>query len=314
MMTALLDMPAVAHDLPQAAKTVWWRACGALIILLASLVGVAAASEPAQLTHDGRLKREPRFIKQGSEVVYSVVESPMMMRLVRLDLATGEAEPLYPQAATSQFESAFSPDERYHVFVEFRAVTNVKMVIRDTRDNRDVIFDPGSDRAHLSSPTVDPRGNRVVFSFPRTVGQQIVSVDLQANNGKVLTALTDAIDDWATFSPDGSQIAFASSRDGDFEIYVMQADGSQPRRLTESPGLDIRPAWSPDGRQLAFTSMRDGNYEIYVMNADGSGVRRVTNHPERDDYAQWHPDGKQLLTISERDGAFDLYLLDLSTL
>jgi TolB protein len=275
-------------------------------------MGSLCAGEPTQLTHDGRLKREPRFIKQGSEVVYSVVESPMMMRLVRLDLTTGEAEPLYPQAATSQFESAFSPDERYHVFVEFRAVTNVKMVIRDTRENRDVIFDPGSDRAHLSSPTVDPRGNRVVFSLPRTVGQQIVSVDLQAGDGKVLTARTDAIDDWATFSPDGSQIAFASSRDGDFEIYVMQADGSGPRRLTDSPGLDIRPAWSPDGRQLAFTSMRDGNYEIYIMNADGSAVRRITNHPERDDYAQWHPDGKQLLTISERDGAFDLYLLDIT--
>jgi Tol biopolymer transport system component len=279
----------------------------ALLILLATAL---SAGEPVKLTQDGRLKRDPRFVHGGEQIVYSVVENPTIVRIVRLDVASGQIAAVYPQAATSQFESSFSPDERYHAFVEFRGVTNVKLVIRDTRENRDALFDPGSDRAHLGNPSIDPRGGRVIFSLPRTVGQQIVAVNLQGQDRRDLTPHTDGIDDWATFSPDGRQIAFASSRDGDFEIYVMDADGGHVRRLTESPGVDMRPAWSPDGTRLAFTSTRDGNYEIYSIGADGSNLRRLTNHPERDDFAQWHPDGKHFLTVSERDGAFDLYLWD----
>ncbi len=289
------------------------HAHGLLVVGFAILSLVAQglpAGEPQRLTQDGRLKRDPRFVRSGEQVVYSLVESPTIMRLVRLDVQSGVIGPVYPQAATSQFESAYSSDERYHAFVEFRGVTNVKLVIRDTREGRDALFDPGSDRAHLGNPVFDPRGGRLVFSLPRTVGQQLVSVDLQGQNKRDLTTRSEGIDDWAAFSPDGRQIAFASSRDGDFEIYLMSADGGPPRRLTESAGLDVRPAWSPDGRRLAFTSMRDGNYEIYVIDADGSRLRRATNHPERDDFAQWHPDGRRLLTVSEREGDVDLYLID----
>jgi TolB protein len=274
-------------------------------------VASAAAGEPRPLTDDGHLKRDPRFVDSGRAIVYSAVESPILMRLVKLDVATGRTSTLHPEAATSQFEPTFSPDGRYRAFVEFRGVTNVKLLIRDTRENRDSLFDPGSDRAHLGNPAIDAHSARVIFSLPRTVGQQLVSVDLQGHDLKYLTSQSEGIDDWPAPSPDGHSLAFGSSRDGDFEIYAAKADGTAPRRLTTSPGLDIRPAWSPDGRHLAFTSMRDGNYEIYVIGADGSGLRRFTNHPERDDFAQWHPDGKHLLTISERAGAFDLYLWDV---
>src|SRR5262245_49125199 len=67
------------------------------------------------------------------------------------------------------------------------------------------------------------------------------------------------------------RIAFTSKRDGNNEIYVMNADGSGQTNLTNNPASDAGPAWSPDGRQIAFGSFRDGNGEIYVMNADGSG-------------------------------------------
>ena len=74
-------------------------------------------------------------------------------------------------------------------------------------------------------------------------------------------------------SPDGTKVAFTTFRDGDREIYVMDADGGNPVNLTRHDAFDSAPAWSPDGRRIAFESERDGGVpHIFVMNADGSGV------------------------------------------
>ena len=74
-----------------------------------------------------------------------------------------------------------------------------------------------------------------------------------------------------SWSPDSKHIAFTSNRDGNLEIYVMDVDGGNQQRLTNSGDVHIHnwePSWSPDGRRIAFTSNRDGNSKIYVMNAD----------------------------------------------
>ena len=85
------------------------------------------------------------------------------------------------------------------------------------------------------------------------------------------------------------RIAFVSSRDGNDEIYVMNADGSNQTRLTHDPPINAAPAWSPDGRQLAFISTRDGNLEIYVMNADGSNPTNLTKNIAIDYAPVWSP-------------------------
>ena len=91
-------------------------------------------------------------------------------------------------------------------------------------------------------------------------------------------------------SPDGKKIAFSSYRDGNFEIYAMNADGSAPANLTNYPVVGWAPSWSPDGKGIAFNSeVRAGNNEIYVMNADGSGVTNLTNNPANDGDAAWGP-------------------------
>jgi TolB protein len=64
------------------------------------------------------------------------------------------------------------------------------------------------------------------------------------------------------------------------EIYVMDADGKNPVRLTENKAQDVHPCWSPDGRRIAFASDRSGEYEIYVMQRDGSNQQRITQDPE----------------------------------
>ena len=107
------------------------------------------------------------------------------------------------------------------------------------------------------------------------------------------------------------QIAFTSERDGNWEIYVMNADGTGERRLTSSAGDDMLPVWSPDGSRIAFTSTRDGNGEVYVMNADGSDQTNLTNHPGADGGPRWSPDGTRIAFTTDRDGVIPGTLRDL---
>ncbi len=81
----------------------------------------------------------------------------------------------------------------------------------------------------------------------------------------------------------------STDRDGNEEVYVMNADGSSPVRLTNDPATDFGPAWSPDGSRIAFSTFRDGNFEIYVMNADGSNPINLTNDPAEDLTPAWSP-------------------------
>ena len=106
------------------------------------------------------------------------------------------------------------------------------------------------------------------------------------------------------------KIAFVTDRDGNFEIYVMNADGSGQTRLTNDPASDLGPAWSPDGTQIAFASDRDGNSEIYVMNADGSGQKRLPGDSAFDGVPAWSPDGTKITFTSLRDGNFEVYVMD----
>ena len=78
------------------------------------------------------------------------------------------------------------------------------------------------------------------------------------------------------WSPDGTRIAFGSNRDGDRDIYVMDADGGNVQQLTDDPESDRDPAWSPDGTRIAFTR----NGDIYVMDADGGNVQLLTDGPD----------------------------------
>ncbi|HIE30347.1 TPA: hypothetical protein EYP66_24065 [Candidatus Poribacteria bacterium] len=84
-----------------------------------------------------------------------------------------------------------------------------------------------------------------------------------------------------------AQIAFISDRDGNYEIYVMDASGKNQRNLTNNPAADWSAAWSPDGRRIAFHSNRDGNWEIYIMDASGKNPRNLTNNPAEDFTSDW---------------------------
>jgi Tol biopolymer transport system component len=139
-------------------------------------------------------------------------------------------------------------------------------------------------------------------------GGEIYIMDTDGSDPVNLT--NNAAGDWyPAWSPDGTRIAFLSSRDGPVEIYVMDADGSNQVNLTNNPAWDAEPAWSPDGTRIAFASNRDGEPDIYVMNADGSNPVRLTNNPPRYSPA-WSPDGTRIAFTSLLDGDYEIYVMN----
>lgn len=118
-------------------------------------------------------------------------------------------------------------------------------------------------------------------------------------HGGTIVRLTDypGADHSPRLSPDGTRIAFASSRDdpGNLDIYTMTIDGTDIRRLTTDPEIDTEPQWSPDGKRIAFQrSDGQGHWEIYVVNADGSEEARLTRNDVSDELPAWSPDGSRI--------------------
>ena len=130
----------------------------------------------------------------------------------------------------------------------------------------------------------------------------------QGYQGIVAAALKATPAPGATTGPNG-RIAFASTRDGNSEIYAVNADGRFPTNLTRNPASDVDPAVSPDGTRIAFASnRRDGQvYDLYAMNVDGSGLTQLTSSSLDDREPAWSPNGESLVFRSNRTGNDELW-------
>ena len=130
---------------------------------------------------------------------------------------------------------------------------------------------------------------------------------LKAESGWMTEAVSSSFDVIPSFQ---SIIVFQSARDGNEEVYVMNADGTGQENLTRHPAEDRRPVWSPGWHQIAFESNRDGDWEIYVMNPDGTDLVNLTRHGARDGNPVWSPDGMRMAFMSERDGNSEVYVMN----
>jgi Tol biopolymer transport system component len=151
-------------------------------------------------------------------------------------------------------------------------------------------------------PSYSPDGTKIAFRHGDDLiepsgDEEVYVMDADGTNVQRLTSNAD-FDSAPAWSPDGRLIAFENApastlqpgvEPQEKDIYVMDADGSNVHRLTDSPGLDEGPLWSPDGTKIAFSSARDGQQELYVMNADGTDPRRLTDNPARDESPDWQP-------------------------
>ncbi|HKS05144.1 MAG TPA: DUF6265 family protein [Gemmatimonadaceae bacterium] len=109
-------------------------------------------------------------------------------------------------------------------------------------------------------------------------------------------------------SRDG-RMAVVKAVDQNWDVFVMNADGSSARKLTENPLVDYMPSWSPDGARIAFVSVRDRNQEIFSMRADGSDVVQLTRGTANNTAPSWSPDGRSIVFQSDRDGRGQVYVM-----
>jgi len=168
-------------------------------------------------------------------------------------------------------------------------------------------------RALNNNPAWSPNGRSIAYTAWRPYMDVLVSHIYQGRLESPASGNPNAQNWLPAWSSDGSQLAFTSNRDGQPELYISNADGSELRRLTNHPGIDTSPTWSPQGNLLAFVSDRTGSPQIYVVGADGTGLRRLTfeSHCDR---PTWSPAPYNEIAYSSQTGpGHDIKVLDLAT-
>jgi serine/threonine protein kinase len=157
------------------------------------------------------------------------------------------------------------------------------------------------------SPSASPTANRLIFS------RRLRDYDIwryRTGDGIEPLIMSSLADYNPQFSPDGTRIAFESSRSGEAEeIWVAQADGSQPVQITNRLGRHQgTPRWSPDSRWIAFDSQgQDGHWDIYVIEAAGGSPRRITFEPSDENQPFWSHDGNWIYFRSNRTGRTEIW-------
>jgi len=179
------------------------------------------------------------------------------------------------------------------------------------------------------APVWSPDGRHIAFvSFRDTLAGKwgladgsiyVIEFDPEAGRSGNVWRVTGegASEGWPTWSPDGQRIAFQSDRSGNWDIWIINADGSGLVQLTRHTAHDRYASWSPDGSKMAFTSNRSGNEEVWVLpieqalkQGDDSGAVNLTKSPERDRYPMWSRDGKRLTFNTNRDGDYEVYIMN----
>lgn len=176
----------------------------------------------------------------------------------------------------------------------------------------------GADRAEKfllvgvgGRPAWSPDGTEVAVVMSMVVPSPEI---LRTNIADVTTLwLTQnpADDREPAWSPDGEVIAFTTDRDGTDHIYLMNANGSGPRRLTSGSRSEFEAAWSPDGERLALVSGTGSQSQIFIVNADGSDLRQITDGPGLNRNPSWSPDGSLIAFWSDRSGNPEIYLIGI---
>jgi TolB protein len=154
-------------------------------------------------------------------------------------------------------------------------------------------------------------GGLVAATLNKDNDQEIYLLDRQGNIKQRLTQ-SPGVDISPTFSPDGRQLAFVSSRGGNPQIFVMSLGGGHPRRLTYSGAYNVSPAWSPKGDLIAYAGRTGSGFQIFVISPQGGSPRQITQEGSNES-PTWSPDGAFIACTSTRGGKSAIYVVNVKT-
>jgi TolB protein len=226
-------------------------------------------------------------------------------------------------ASTEHVGAACPPRPDYsHGYVWALYDYDIYVAASDGRGARRITANPRYD----AEGTLSPDGKTIVFTSLRDGDLDIYTMSVDGHNLKRLTR-TLGYDGGPFFSPDGKQIVYrawhpqTASDSADYrgllaqnlvrpvrmEIWMMGADGSQQRQITNLGGASFAPYFHPDGRRIIFASNhqnpRSRNFDLYLVNVDGSGLEQITTSGEFDAFPMFSPDGRRLVWASNRHGS-----------
>jgi len=178
---------------------------------------------------------------------------------------------------------------------------------------------------YTAEAVVSPDGKRIVFTSLKDGDLDIYTMNVDGTDVQRLTT-TAGYDGGPWWSPDGTKIAYRAwhpvdsalgsyrelltqrlVRPNRMELWVMNADGSGQRQITQLGGANFGPSWTPDGTRLIFSSNylrpRSSNFDLFLVNLDGSGLEQVTTEPSFDGFPMFSHDGRSLVWASNRNDA-----------
>lgn len=210
---------------------------------------------------------------------------------------------------------AFSPNGRQLAIASRRGASEgIFLIDAETGDRNGIIAVTDASAVGADNqPSFNPDGNQILFTSTRRAGNGdiylITRPGAAAANAKAdarePVVATEAEEQWAVMSPDGTKIAYQSDFNGNTDIWV-KAVGSDPLDpgtclTAASPYRDEAPCWSPDGARIFFHSNRNGDFDIWMMDADGSNQVEVTADQRSDGFPWCSPNGQRLLITRDRE-------------
>ena len=247
----------------------------------------------------------PTFSPNGRHLAFIRLREVTRPALYVMDLPTGE--PRLVTAHNSPVQTCWTADSREIVFTTHR-ITGEAALWRISVDGGEPLRVPTrGERVYM--PTISR--NRLAYAS-RSSNMEIWRLDLMEQ--EAIKPPSRPLFSWSSeeyehcISPDGKRIAFVSDSSGSTEIYVCNADGTEPMKLTDmNAGSTGSPNWSPDGKHIAFDSTKSGNIEIYIVSVEGGLARRITADSGENAVPRWSRDGRWIYFGSNRNGNWLIY-------
>jgi Tol biopolymer transport system component/DNA-binding winged helix-turn-helix (wHTH) protein len=266
------------------------------------------SGERRQLTFppsDGQDDQWPAFSPDGRSVAFTRRSTPAV-DVYRVPVSGGE--PVRVAIAGRPCSGlVWTPDDKYLLFATGRHAPGLLIIPAGGRDENEFRrVEVAGLNVHGPSIIARNGGRDIDLAYgSETTDWDIAGMPIgsgAAAEPKPLVASARA-DQAPSFSPDGKFLAFASSRTGYEEIWVSNADGSGPRRLTNfNAGVANAPRWSPDGKWIVFGATIDKNPDIHIVGVDGGPPQRLTRDPSAETQPSWSRDGRWVYFMSNRSG------------